>query len=115
MVDKAPPAEVGFTPEQKSELATMIVEAVKGGAPPLKDPDEKPIPSKAEMDAMTERQRESYFEDLVGRALDKLQGKQKLDGLEADVTKLKMGQTKVPEHPPTVLNKIGRFLWGATE
>ncbi|HUO47999.1 MAG TPA: hypothetical protein VMU09_04115 [Acidimicrobiales bacterium] len=114
------PATPAFSDEQKSELAEMIAEAVKGAKPP-----EQPAPAPAgpravtdaEWDTMSDRARESWVRQLVDFRLEEL-GRQDADAERdrkiAELEKAKAAAEAPPgDRPPTIIDKLRGFLWGS--
>lgn len=112
---KDPPDPPGaFTPEQKTELSAMIAEAVAGAKPPGGDPPAGPPKvTDDEWAAMSDRSREGWVRNLVGAELariaqedDAAETKRKADAAFAAT------QKPQGERAPTVLTRLGQFLWG---
>jgi len=116
---KEPPASA-FSDEQKSELAELIAEAVKGVKPPdqpAPTPTGPPPVSDADWDKMSDRARESWVRQLVDFRLEEL-GRQDADAERdrkiAELERAKAEAEKPPgDRPPTVIDKLRSFLWGA--
>lgn len=109
-----------FSDEQKSELASMIAEAVKGSTPPAQDPPTPagpPAVTDAEWDRMTDRARESWVRQLVDSRLDDL-ARQDADAERdrkiADLERAKAEAEAPPgDRPPTIIDRLRAILWGA--
>lgn len=117
MVDKkAPEGETAeaFTPEQESRLRDILAEVV-GGKPGDGDGEGKKPPASTMTDEawsrLTERQQQGEVRRMVEDALSSIKTAADVDDLKDKVGKL----TPQSETPPTVLSRLGRFLWGTGE
>ena len=110
----------GFTPQQKSELSSMIAEALKGsGGGKAPDPPKgEPAVSDDEWSRMGPAARESMIERSVRSILEQFGRDDKIDSLERELAELKDGKGKAssePEKVPTIVDRFRVWLWGAPE
>lgn len=112
-----PEGTEGFSPTQKTELAALIAEAVKGAKPPEAPPAGPPGKTDDEWDAMSDRQRESWVRGLVDFRLDELSRDDETRRLAAEVEALKAGVSSAAAKPeveksPGMVSKLQKLLWG---
>lgn len=114
MADRpAPTKDSGFTEEQRSELATLIAEAVGGAKPPAPEeqPSNVPQVSDDEWASMSDKSRQGYIESVVSHMLSELahlDADQRRDAQIADLA----NQKPEPERPPSIVSKLQKLLWG---
>lgn len=107
-----------FSEEQRLELAALIAEAVKGGAPPDKiQPKEGPKITDDEWAAMSDRQRQSFITSVVDHRLDELARLDADADRDRKIAELQAQGAKKPEpeQAPSVWTKLQGVLWGTQE
>lgn len=104
----------GFTEEQRSELAELIAEAVKGGAPPPENqPKDGPQVTDDEWGGWSDRKKQNFITELVDHRLGELARLDKDYQRDAKIAELESkNRTPEPERTPSTWSKIQGFLWG---
>jgi hypothetical protein len=106
--------ETGFTEEQRTELAAMIAEAVKGNTPPLSNnqPPAAPAVSDDEWASMSDRSRQSFIESVVNHHLSELAKYDADSRRDAQLAELSGKKPPEPERAPSVWSRLQGILWG---
>ncbi|HXW32278.1 MAG TPA: hypothetical protein VEJ21_04230 [Acidimicrobiales bacterium] len=104
----------GFTDAQRSELSSMIAEAVKGaiGTPKREDKPlpQPPGPTDDEWAKMGPAQREASWKSAVENALASITHDADFEDLRRAVEELR--NKPEPEKAPDVFSRLRAFLWG---